>query len=59
MRRRPPGKPVRDPVRRRIREWAWVVAVSIAAYLAAAPFHPAFGQSSTPAGLDTHLEEQK
>jgi hypothetical protein len=45
-------------VRRRIREWAWVVAVSIAAYIAASPFHPAFGQPNPPA-TSTHLEEQE
>jgi hypothetical protein len=58
MPKRPTGKSRRDMVRRRIREWAWVVAVSIAAYVAASPFHPAYGQSNPP-DVGTHLEEQK
>ena len=58
MRKRPTGKSRREMARRRIREWAWVVAVSIAAYIAAAPFHPAFGQPIPPA-VGAHPEEQK
>ena len=57
MPKRPTGKSRRDMVRRRIREWAWVVAVSIAAYVAASPFHPAYGQSNPPA-VGTHLANE-
>ena len=58
MPKRPTGKSRRDMARRRIREWAWVVAVSVAAYIAAAPFHPAFGQPIF-AAVGAHLGEQE